>query len=67
METIKQDSKIIEPPSISPEVKPAATVDNQPVKVQADSQPKCRAFWRRRSVWLIAALLLVGIAMLGYH
>jgi multidrug efflux pump subunit AcrA (membrane-fusion protein) len=56
-----------EPTDISPVVKPAAPVDNQPVKVQADSQPKRRAFWRRRGVWIIAALLIVGVALFGYH
>jgi len=55
-----------EPTNINP-VQPAATLDIQSIKVQADSQPKRRAFWRRRGVWLIAALLLIGIAVLSYH
>ena len=62
METIKQDSKIIEPPSISPVVKPAALV-NQPATPAPDYQPKRRAFWRR-SVGLLGALLHVGVGVL---
>lgn len=54
-----------EPTDISPVVITAATVAIQPVKVQADSQPKRRAYWQRRGVWLLAALLLVGIALFG--
>src|ERR1039457_6404258 len=53
--------------NISPVVKPAATVDSQPATAPVDAQPKRRAFLQRRSVWLIAALLLVGIAVFGYH
>ena len=56
-----------EPTDISPVVKPATPVDNQPAKVQADVQPKRRAFWRRRGVWIIAALLIVGVTLFGYH
>ena len=53
--------------NVSPVVKSAATVDNQPATSPADPQPKRRAFWQRRSVWLIAALVLAGIAVFGYH
>src|ERR1017187_7260974 len=53
--------------NISPVVKPAATADRQPATAPVDAQPKRRAFLQRRSVWLIAALLLVGIAVFGYH
>ena len=53
--------------NMSPEVKPAATVDIQPATAPVNAQPKRRAFWQRRGVWLIATLLLVGIAVFGYH
>src|ERR1017187_3963133 len=53
--------------NISPVVKPAATADRQPATAPVDAQPKRRAFLQRRSVWLIAALLLVGIAVFGYR
>ena len=53
--------------NISPVVKPAATVDNQPATAPMEAQPKRRAFWQRRSVWLIAALVLAGVGAFGYH
>jgi macrolide-specific efflux system membrane fusion protein len=53
--------------SISPVVKPAATVDNPPATPPQVHQPKHRAFWRRRGVWLLGALLLVGVGVFGYH
>jgi hypothetical protein len=62
---LKRKQKMPEPTDISPVVITAATVAIQPVKVQADSQPKRRAYWQRRGVWLLAALLLVGIALFG--
>src|ERR1017187_10312249 len=51
--------------NISPVVKPAATVDNQPATAPMEAQPKRRAFWQRRSVWLIAALVLAGVGAFG--
>src|ERR1035437_1556316 len=53
--------------NISPAVKSEATANVQPAMAPVDAEPKRRAFWKRRSVWLIAALLLIGIAVCGYH
>ena len=62
-----ESEKMPEPADISPVVKPVAAVGPPPAKAPADSPPKRRAFWQRRSVWLTASLLLAGIALLGYH
>lgn len=51
----------------NPEAKPAATVDNQPATPPEESQPKRRAFWRRRNVWLRGALLIASAGVFGYH
>jgi ABC-type lipoprotein release transport system permease subunit len=52
--------------NISPAVKTVAAVDNQPATAPVDAQPKRRAFRQRRSVWLIAALRLIGSGVFGY-
>jgi macrolide-specific efflux system membrane fusion protein len=53
--------------NISPVVKSAATADDQPATPPRDRQLKRRAFLRRRSVWLIGALLVAGVGAFGYH
>jgi macrolide-specific efflux system membrane fusion protein len=53
--------------NISPVVKPAAAGVNQSATAPIDSPPKRRAFWQRRSVWLIAALVLIGVGGVGSH
>src|ERR1035437_1591366 len=52
---------------ISPVIKPAVTVDNQPATPAVEAKPQHRALWRRRSVWLFGALLLVVVGVFGYH
>jgi macrolide-specific efflux system membrane fusion protein len=56
-----------ETPHINPAVEPATAIDHPPATSPEDRQPKRRAFWQRRSVWLMAALLLLGIGGFGYH
>ena len=53
--------------NISPVVKSAATANDQPATPPVDRQLKRRAFLRRRSVWLIGALLVAGAGVFGYH
>src|ERR1022692_1319091 len=53
--------------NISPVAKSAATANDQPVTPPGDGQLKRRAFLRRRSVWLIGVLLIVGAGAFGYH
>jgi len=53
--------------NISPVVKSATTANDQPATPPGDRQLKRRAFLRRRSVWLIGALLVAGAGAFGYH
>jgi macrolide-specific efflux system membrane fusion protein len=53
--------------NISPVVKPVATANDQPGMPSKDRQLKRRAFLRRRSVWLIGALLVAVVGVFGYH
>ena len=53
--------------NISPVVKSVAIVNDQPSTPPGDSQPKRKVLWRRRSVWLIGALLIAGVGAFGYH
>jgi macrolide-specific efflux system membrane fusion protein len=53
--------------NISPVAKPVANVDNQSATPPGDRQPKRRTFLRRRSVWLLGALIVAGAGAFGYH
>jgi macrolide-specific efflux system membrane fusion protein len=53
--------------NISSVAKVAATANDQPATPPGDSQPKRRTFLRRRSVWLIGAILVAGAGAFGYH
>jgi macrolide-specific efflux system membrane fusion protein len=53
--------------NISPVIKPAEAVDHLTATVQVDSQTKRRPFWRRRSAWAIAALIVIGVGAVCYH
>jgi macrolide-specific efflux system membrane fusion protein len=53
--------------NISPVAKPAATADDQPATPLAHRRSKVRSLLKRRSVWLIAALLVAVAGVLGYH
>ena len=53
--------------NISPAVKSAATADEQPATPPGNRHSKFRALLKRRSVWLIGALLVAGAGAFGYH
>ncbi len=52
--------------SISPATKPAATNNNKPATPPSGRHLKFRALLRRRSLWLLGALLVIGAGALGY-
>jgi len=51
----------------TPVVKPTATAGDQPATPPENRQFKRRDFLRRRSVWLIGALLAAVAGAFGYH
>ena len=53
--------------NINPAAKSAATVDDQPATSPRDRHLKFRSLLRRRSLWLIGALLVAGAGAFGYH
>ena len=56
----------MEATSLGPVVTSPAT-DHEPLAPAGHRDPRARALLRRRSLWLIGALLLAGAAALGYH
>jgi len=57
----------METTNISPAAKSAATSNDKPATPPRDRHLKFRALLRRRSLWLIGGLLVVGAGWLGYH
>jgi macrolide-specific efflux system membrane fusion protein len=53
--------------NISPAAKSAAPANDDPATPPRDRHLKYRAFLQRRSLWLMGALLVVIIGVLGYH
>jgi macrolide-specific efflux system membrane fusion protein len=52
---------------ISPATKPAATANGKPAAPPSGHHLKLRALLRRRSLWLVGALLVIGAGAFGYH
>jgi macrolide-specific efflux system membrane fusion protein len=53
--------------NISPVAKSAAPATNPPVAPPRNGHGKLRALLQRRSLWVIGALLVIGVGALGYH
>jgi macrolide-specific efflux system membrane fusion protein len=64
----KKDQGIteMETTNIGPDAKSAATANDQPATPPSDLQLKLRVLLKRRSLWLIGALLLMSGAVLWY-
>jgi uncharacterized protein involved in exopolysaccharide biosynthesis len=53
--------------NIIPEAKPAATANDKPSTPLSGRLLNLRALLRRRSLWLVGALLLIAAGAFGYH
>ena len=53
--------------NISPATKPAAIANDEPATPPRDRHSKFRVLLTRRSLWLVAALLVVSAGAFGYH
>jgi len=51
----------------SPATKPTATANDKPATPPSGRHLKFRALLRRRSLWLVGALLVIGAGAFGYH
>jgi macrolide-specific efflux system membrane fusion protein len=67
MNTQEQDVGTPETTSVSPAVDSMVKSDDQVASSRAARPPKWRALLKRRSLWLIGALLLAGAGAFGYH
>ena len=57
----------MEPTSTAPEPTPTAPATTRPATPPGDRHPKLRALLHRRSIWLIAALIVACASWFGYH
>jgi macrolide-specific efflux system membrane fusion protein len=57
----------MEPTSTAPEPTPTAPATTRPATPPGDRHPKLRALLHRRSIWLIAALIVACAGWFGYH
>ena len=65
--TNKREMAKTEPLATSPAAKSAAIASDEPEPLPSDRHLKSRSLLKRRSLWLIAALLVAGAAAFGYH
>jgi macrolide-specific efflux system membrane fusion protein len=56
-----------EPTSAAPEPTPTTPATTRPATPPGDRHPKLRALLHRRSIWLIAALIVACAGWFGYH
>ena len=56
-----------EPTSAAPEPTPTTPATTRPATPPGDRYPKLRALLHRRSIWLIAALIVACAGWFGYH
>jgi macrolide-specific efflux system membrane fusion protein len=57
----------MEPTSAAPEPTPTTPATTRPATPPGDRHPKLRALLHRRSIWLIAALIVACAGWFGYH
>ena len=57
----------MEPTSTAPEPTPTTPATTRPATPPGDRHPKLRALLHRRSIWLIAALIVACAGWFGYH